>query len=144
MTIVSPTKPENISFNVSGAGVFVHAKGKLLYLQNSEKPFEDYKWAIPGGKLEMGETVESCASRELMEETTIVGTPNQIGTLYVSKPHFAFVFHLFELFLDEIPEITLSKEHKAYGWFKFDELEKIDLISGGMEVLQWYQNFLQN
>ncbi|MDN3508077.1 MAG: NUDIX hydrolase [Simkaniaceae bacterium] len=139
--MVSEKRPDAFVCNVATAGVFVHANGKMLYLQNSEKPFEDYKWAIPGGKREGAETLKTCAARELLEETKIVGVPQEIGKLYIAKPHFSFTFHIFELFLDEIPEVTLSKEHQAYGWFSPDELLNIDLISGGEEVLQWYLNF---
>ena len=36
-----------------------------------ERKNEPYGWAIPGGFLDYGETVEQCAVREAMEETSL-------------------------------------------------------------------------
>ena len=42
----------------------------LLLIKRGNEPFKG-KWALPGGFLEMDETIENCAERELFEETTI-------------------------------------------------------------------------
>ena len=48
--------------------------GKRLSVLLIERAGEPYKgsWAIPGGFLEINETVETCAKRELEEETGLV------------------------------------------------------------------------
>ncbi len=43
-------------------------KLKILFIKRLNKPFKD-KWALPGGFVDMNETVEKCAIRELEEET---------------------------------------------------------------------------
>jgi 8-oxo-dGTP diphosphatase len=50
--------------------VFSYDKGELLVLliERNHMPFQG-QWAFPGGFLEMEETAEECASRELGEET---------------------------------------------------------------------------
>ena len=42
----------------------------ILLIKRGNEPFKD-KWALPGGYLEMDETIEICAERELFEETAI-------------------------------------------------------------------------
>ncbi|MBN2891153.1 MAG: NUDIX hydrolase [Bacteroidales bacterium] len=43
-------------------------KLKILLIQRKNEPFKG-KWALPGGFVDMDETVETCVSRELEEET---------------------------------------------------------------------------
>jgi len=42
----------------------------VLLIQRKNPPYQN-KWALPGGFVDMDETLESAASRELMEETGI-------------------------------------------------------------------------
>jgi 8-oxo-dGTP diphosphatase len=54
-----------------GVGVVVHsADGLVLLARRRGEPGEQL--AVPGGKLDGGETVEECAVRELAEETGLV------------------------------------------------------------------------
>jgi 8-oxo-dGTP diphosphatase len=44
---------------------------EILLVQRKDPPFEDM-WALPGGFMEMDETLEEAARRELLEETSMV------------------------------------------------------------------------
>lgn len=44
------------------------AKLKVLLIQRDSEPFANH-WALPGGFLEIGETLAAAARRELVEET---------------------------------------------------------------------------
>ncbi len=46
-------------------------KLKLLLIKRGGHPFKD-KWALPGGFLQKGETIEECALREIHEETNVM------------------------------------------------------------------------
>lgn len=43
---------------------------EVLLIQRGNDPFKEY-WALPGGFMQMDETAEECAKRELFEETGI-------------------------------------------------------------------------
>ena len=52
---------------------------RVLLIERGEEPFKGC-WAIPGGFLNMDETTEQCAIRELEEETGLkIDKANQIG-----------------------------------------------------------------
>ena len=52
---------------------------KILLIQRGGEPFKGC-WAFPGGFMEMDETTEQCARRELKEETGLeVGEIKQVG-----------------------------------------------------------------
>lgn len=55
----------------------INVVGSCVILQNDErqllmvKRVDNGKWGLPAGLLELGEAIEDCARRELMEETGI-------------------------------------------------------------------------
>lgn len=55
------------------------SQSKVLLVKRRNEPFKDY-WAFPGGYMNMDETTEQCAIRELEEETGLkVEHIQQIG-----------------------------------------------------------------
>jgi 8-oxo-dGTP diphosphatase len=50
--------------------VFRNNKTEILLIERGNEPFKNM-WAFPGGHVEINETFEECAYRELKEETNI-------------------------------------------------------------------------
>ncbi|MCK9195517.1 MAG: NUDIX hydrolase [Syntrophales bacterium] len=59
-----PQKP------IVGVGAIVVREGKVLLVKRAAAPSRGL-WAIPGGSLELGETLQRGAEREILEETGI-------------------------------------------------------------------------
>jgi ADP-ribose pyrophosphatase len=53
-----------------GVGAITLQDGKVLLVKRGIEPAYGL-WAIPGGTLKLGETLQECAARELLEETGI-------------------------------------------------------------------------
>lgn len=53
-----------------GVGAIVIHEGKVLLVQRGIDPSRGL-WAIPGGSLELGETIQAGAEREILEETGV-------------------------------------------------------------------------
>jgi 8-oxo-dGTP diphosphatase len=69
-----------------GIGAITIKDGKVLLVKRGIEPSKGL-WAVPGGTLKLGETMQECAAREIMEET---GITIKIGAcIYV----FDFIEH---------------------------------------------------
>ncbi|BCJ52786.1 hypothetical protein Asp14428_42610 [Actinoplanes sp. NBRC 14428] len=55
---------------VGARGVILDEQGRLLLIQRSD----NHRWAIPAGAMELGESMEECAIREVWEETGLRAT----------------------------------------------------------------------
>jgi ADP-ribose pyrophosphatase len=62
-------------------GAVVFKEGCVLLVRRGQPPAEDL-WAIPGGSVEIGETLQEAAEREILEETGI--------QIRASKPIYTF------------------------------------------------------
>lgn len=55
-------------YPVVGVGGVIIEKGRALLIKRGSEPLRG-EWSIPGGTLELGETLEAGVARELLEET---------------------------------------------------------------------------
>lgn len=64
-----------------GVGAVVFKDGKVLLVKRGKSPSKGM-WAIPGGRVELGETLQHAAEREVLEETGL--------TIKAGEPIFVF------------------------------------------------------
>ena len=61
---------------VGVGGVVIHA-GKVLLVRRGKQPLRG-RWTVPGGTVELGETLEQAVVRELLEETGVRVRPREL------------------------------------------------------------------
>lgn len=61
--------------------------GDKILLSQRGGPYGYGRWHMPSGKLDRGETLTSCAARELLEETGIVVDPADLNLVHVVHHH---------------------------------------------------------
>ncbi|MHA7774102.1 NUDIX hydrolase [Roseibium sp. M-1] len=54
----------------AGVSVLCHRNGRVLLVQRGKEPYKGC-WSLPGGLIELGETLRDAAARELLEETGV-------------------------------------------------------------------------
>jgi 8-oxo-dGTP diphosphatase len=69
------------SHPVVGVGGVVFRGGKVLLVQRGKPPLEG-RWVVPGGAVELGESLEAAVAREVREETGILVRPREVVLVF--------------------------------------------------------------
>jgi 8-oxo-dGTP diphosphatase len=133
-----------------GVGGVVIEDGRTLLIRRARPPLQG-EWSIPGGLLEVGETLEQGVARELTEETGLEvrvvelievferifpappkadGTPGD-----AARPQYHFVILDY---LCDIRQGTLSagSDAQEFAWAREEELAKFGLTVAVLRVLR--------
>lgn len=107
--------------------------GKLLVCQRPLGKRHEGLWEFPGGKLEVGESMEDGARRELREELGV--ELEQLGrtVLEVADPGSPFVISFAEASVTGVPE---CREHLALRWETVSDLELLALAPSDRRFVQ--------
>ncbi len=107
-----------------GVGVFVFKEGKVL-LGKRKEAHGAGDWAPPGGHLEFGESVEDCATRELVEETGLKALSVQTGiwsnNIIDGSKHYITLFAVVDQF-EGVPQLLEPNKCEEWQWFATDAL----------------------
>lgn len=108
-----------------GVGIFIVRDGKVLMGQRKGSHGES-TWSLPGGHLELFESLEDCAKREVMEETGL--TVSDIVFLTATNDIFKEENkHYITLFVKALnhggtPNIMEPEFCSKWDWFSWDKL----------------------
>jgi 8-oxo-dGTP diphosphatase len=114
---------------IVGCGTIVHDdKGRLLMVRQMGGYWKG-QWIFPGGKLELGETLEQCARREFMEETGCdVNVKRLIGAYTSYDPNTEFekqVVLIYFLGNSLKGNPSAGEGVTDIGWFSPEEIERM-------------------
>ena len=111
---------------IEACGVWFYSisTNRYLYLLRCDAKYANH-WALPGGKIEEGESLMQAISRECSEE---LGTmPNYIKLIPVEKftaNGGKFIYHTFFCLLDDEFMPDLNHEHSGYAWIDCESIPK--------------------
>lgn len=101
--------------------------GRVLLVRRGNEPFKGC-WALPGGFMEMDETIEQCAVRELREETGLHATVEMLRLVGVFSvpgrdPRGRTVTAAYALSLpDAVSKAKAGDDAAALDWFPLSAL----------------------
>lgn len=133
----------------------IEAAGGVVFQKDGENLkvlliFRNGVWDLPKGKLEKGESIPMCASREVSEETgsrlpIIIG---DLGTTYheytQKKSEYGKTTYWFAMVLPHITELVPQEEEgiESIDWVKLDEaINKVGFDNLKI-ILQRFQNWM--
>lgn len=108
----------------------------LVLHRTTTKTYMPDKWDLPGGSLEMGETLEQAVTREVMEETGLKVRPGQIlyaFSNFIELPNRQTLQLVVEAEVQQGIINLNPAEHSEYRWVTEEEATDLPLI-----------NFLEN
>jgi 8-oxo-dGTP diphosphatase len=134
------TKREYPSQPIVGVGGVVISNGRALLIKRGSPPLEG-QWSIPGGLLEIGETLMEGVRRELREETGMEVRPLELIEVFErieldgdgnARYHYVVLDYLCEA-AGGGPRAGSDVTHVA--WARPDELRQYSLSSTATRVI---------
>lgn len=101
-------------------------EGKIVLVKRKNEPFKDF-YALPGGIVEYGETVESAVLREVEEETGLRGKIHSLVGVY-SDPNRDPRGHFVSICFIVLPiagELKSGSDAREVALFELDNLPKL-------------------
>ena len=135
-----PTQP------IVAVGAIVFDDNRVLLVRRGQAPSQDL-WAIPGGRVKLGETLQEAAEREILEETGIrirardpVYTFDYIERDGASRLRFHYV--IIDLVADYIGgNLRAGDDAADVRWVSAAELNDLKVSSKTVQLLKTQYDF---
>lgn len=140
---MSPKAPSDKRLLLVAAAALVDVDGRVLICRRPEGKALAGLWEFPGGKVEPGETPETCLIRELDEELGI-----RVAQACLAP--FVFASHTYEEFHLLMPlylcrrwegQVT-ARHHSALAWVKPNRLDDYPMPPADAPLVAWLRDLL--
>lgn len=124
---------------IIASSIIIDKEMVLLLQRGDDSSYPDY-WQLPEGKIEEGELSDLALRREVKEEIG-VGIKNVkfqgifYSNIEAKEIKYLAIRAVYSAVLDS-NDITLSQEHKNYGWYSKKEALNLLLLPGIEEILE--------
>lgn len=122
------------------SAVVLDATGRVLLIERGKPPGEGL-WSVPGGRLELGETVAAAVAREVREETGLAVTVGElvavVERIELEEPggyHYVILDYLAFCAEGQVP--VAGSDARAARFVSADELATLPLTEGLLAVIE--------
>jgi mutator protein MutT len=124
---------------VVGVGAVLIHEGRVLLIQRAKEPLRG-RWIIPGGTVEVGETLEEALVREVAEETGLTVAPGHLLGVFdrIERRNGAVDFHY--VIVDYLcryvsGDLRAGSDALAARFATLEELPELDLPDKALQVV---------
>ncbi len=119
---------------IIGVAVIKNERGEILIDKRLPKGNFGGLWEFPGGKLEAGETIQSCIKREIKEELAIeIEVEKHFLTIDYTYSKFQLTLEVYECrHLQGIPQPIECTEIR---WVNLEELESFSFPEANTQII---------
>ena len=124
-----------------GVGALIVEKGRVVLIKRGKAPLLG-EWSIPGGMLELGETLRQGAEREALEETGLVVRATELLGVFdrvVPDSEGKIIYHyvLIDFLCQRISgEVLAGADAADAQWFTPDDVAKLPLAEDTAGVIR--------
>lgn len=122
-----------------GVGAVVFLDQNVLLVKRKFEPAAN-QWAIPGGKLEFGETLKQAAEREVFEETGIRIEAGDVVHIFewIDQQHYIIV-DLDAIYISG--DLHAGDDALEVSWVNPAELKALNVTQSTLDLLKSKYNF---
>lgn len=123
-----------------GVGAIIIQGNQVVLVKRGHAPLQG-KWSIPGGVLEIGETLRKAAIREAFEETGLSIEPGELLGVFErvlpdEKGRMKYHYVLIDFLCRRVAgELAAGDDADEVRWFRRDELAALELARETEEVI---------
>jgi ADP-ribose pyrophosphatase YjhB (NUDIX family) len=134
------TKREYPETPLVGVGAIIIQGNQVVLVKRGHAPLQG-KWSIPGGVLEVGETLRKAAIREAFEETGLSIEPGELLGVFErvlpdEEGRMKYHYVLIDFLCRRVAgELTAGDDADEVRWFRRDELAALELARETEEVI---------
>ena len=136
-----PNKREYPDRPIVGVGAVIVDQGRVLLVKRGSPPLLG-EWSLPGGVVELGETLRAAAEREALEETGLIVKAGEVlevldriipGKAGAPQYHYVLIDFLCAV---RGGELRAGGDAADVAWADESELEKFKLEQPAVEVVR--------
>lgn len=124
-----------------GVGAIIIEEGRVLLIKRGKAPLLG-EWSIPGGMLELGETLREAAEREALEETGLIVRANELLGVFdriVPDDTKRTLYHyvLIDFLCKRISgDVRAAGDASDARWLKKNEVDELSLPEDTRKIIQ--------
>jgi ADP-ribose pyrophosphatase YjhB (NUDIX family) len=126
---------------VLGVGALIYDGPRILLVERGRPPLAGF-WSLPGGVVETGERLEDALVREVLEETGLSVTANEIATVFErlmpdDSGRCEYHYVLIDFYCSVTGgELRPGDDSKSAQWVALDALPKLPMTEGTVAVIE--------